>query len=141
MEIRTPVIECRKQETLIRHIHDPVPDPVLDPVVLCIIAEPCLRQRYRTDTHEQIFVHFVRCVKHLKIVRCFSRDIIHRMDQDNIIILGILICSDHLVIELLQKHIVFQLAVAQFQKELLRSAGHLRIDRKFHVQHVLSYSS
>ena len=38
VKICTPVIECRKQESFVRHVHNPVSDPVLYSVVFCVIA-------------------------------------------------------------------------------------------------------
>ena len=63
------------------------------------------------------------------------------MDQDNVIILCILICSDHFVVKFLQKHVVFQLAVPQFQQEFLRSTGHLRVEGEFHIEHIFPHCS
>ena len=61
------------------------------------------------------------------------------MDQDNVIILRILICSDHLVVKFIQKHIVFQPAVAKLQEEFLRPARHLRLQRELQVEHIFPH--
>ena len=58
------------------------------------------------------------------------------MDQNNVIILGTVVCLDDFIIKLFQKHIILKLAAAKLQKKLLRSPGHLRIDRKFHIQYI-----
>ena len=63
------------------------------------------------------------------------------MDQDNVIIFRIFICSDHFIVELFKEHIIFQLAVTQFQKKLLVSSGHFRVKRELHIQHVFPYRS
>ena len=111
VKVRIPVIERREQESLVRRFHDPVADPVLHPVILRIVGQPRLGKRHRADTAHQIFIHIIRRVVHFQIVRCLSRDIIHGMDQDDIIISLIYVILNDFVIKFLQKHVVFQLTV------------------------------
>ena len=139
VQICAPVIERREQKSLVRHIHDPVPDTVLNTVVLRVVAQSRLGQRYRTEAHEQIFIHLVGGVEHLQVIRRFPRDVVHGMDEDDIVILAVLICSDHFVIELFEEHIVLKLAISKFQKKLLRSSRHLRVQRELHIQHVFPH--
>ena len=111
MEVCIPVIERRKQKSLVRHFHNPVPDSVLNPVILRIVGQPRLGKRHRADAAHQIFIHIIRRVIHFQVVRRLSRDIIHGMDQDDIIISLIYVIFNDFVIKFLQKHVVFQLTV------------------------------
>ena len=88
-----------------------------------------------------MLIYFIWSIIHLKIIGCSSRNIVCCMDQNNVIILRILIRCNHFVIEFFQKHIVFETAVTKLQQKFLRSARHLCIQWKLHIQHILSDTS
>ena len=141
MDIGCPVDKCREQETDIRNIHDPVTDTVLDQICLRIVAKTCLREFYRTDTAHDVLINLIRCIKHFCTVGRLSGDIIYSMDQDDVVVFGIIIVFNDLIVETFYQCIIGQFAFSQFHKKMLSSTLSFLLERKFHVHQIFSYCS
>ena len=93
MDVSAAVVKLREKESNIRKFHDPVADTVLDAVGFGIVAKTCLREFYRTDTAHDVLINLIRCIKHFCTVGRLSGDIIYSMDQDDVVVFGIIMLS------------------------------------------------
>ena len=141
MDVSAAVVKLREKESNIWKFHDPVADTVLDAVGFGIVAKTCLREFYRTDTAHDVLINLIRCIKHFCTVGRLSGDIIYSMDQDDVVVFGIIIVFNDLIVETFYQCIIGQFAFSQFHKKMLSSALSFLLERKFHVHQIFSYCS
>ena len=122
MDVSAAVVKLREKESNIRKFHDPVADTVLDAVGFGIVAKTCLREFYRTDTAHDVLINLIRCIKHFCTVGRLSGDIIYSMDQDDVVVFGIIIVFNDLIVETFYQCIIGQFAFSQLiKREMLLS--------------------
>ena len=88
-----------------------------------------------------MLINLIRCIKHFCTVGRLSGDIIYSMDQDDVVVFGIIIVFNDLIVETFYQCIIGQFAFSQFHKKMLSSALRFLLERKFHVHQIFSYCS
>ena len=83
MDVGAAVVEGREKEPQVRQSHDPVPDAVLEPVVLYVVGQAGFAQIYGTDAAQDVVVHLIGGVEHFHIVGSSARNVIGGMDEQN----------------------------------------------------------
>ena len=141
VKIGVAVIECGKQKAGIRCLYDPAAFPVFNIIFLSIVAETCLVQLDRADTAHEIFIYIIGSIEHLHAVLCFFRNVIGRVNQDDIVVFPVSIIFNDLFIKFFQKDLVLELAVTKFQKPGLCSVRHFLSNGKFHIQKIFAHRS
>ena len=111
VKVGRPVIKGREQKAKFRRLYEPVANPVLDVVGLCIVAKSRFCQFNRTDAAKDVVIHIFRCIKIFNAVCCDFRNIISVMNQNNKIIFRIAVIFNYFVIKGIQQFIIGQFAL------------------------------
>ena len=133
VKVGITVVESREEETQGRHIHDPVPDTLLNGVILGIVAESCLGELHRADAAEHILVDVSGGIVHIEAVVGFAGNVVGGVDEKDQIIFAEIIGGDHPIVKLGHKFLVFESAVTELQEKFLSAALQLLLKRKFHI--------
>ena len=68
MQVRLPVVESGEEKAQGRHLHDPVPDALVEGGCLVVVGQAGLGELHRADAAQQVLIHLLRAVEELQAV-------------------------------------------------------------------------